>query len=260
MRHRGQVSSFIIIGLLLVVIISIGYYLLNQKEISFQGVISSTSPASALTTFVEHCLHSVTIDGLQYLGFQGGYYVPSPPFFEQGSVRIPFYIYLNESYPPQQETFSQGLSYYIRRALPLCMANTTQTTPFTEMGYTLTQGNLTVISSLGPSSVEVHVEFPLTLTKEGTTVYVSSFQTTLPFRSDRIFAVIHELITAHQTNPTYTPLGLLSELAVQQQFTYDLVYPVEDTVLYVLAFNETPTFPEPYLFTFAAKYPWRQHE
>src|SRR3989344_3975401 len=73
MQKRGQVTVFIIVGILILAVAGSYFYLRNE-------VFEADTPVTEATTldsvqlYVEGCLDKVANEGLKLIGQQGGYY------------------------------------------------------------------------------------------------------------------------------------------------------------------------------------------
>jgi hypothetical protein len=110
-KKRGQITLFIIIGLVLLISISVIIYLLNvqsREDVERRAVIPSlpVSEADPVSDFINGILKKTATDGLKILGEQGGYIDASffvNPMdvtesegisFGAGSLKIPYWWYM----------------------------------------------------------------------------------------------------------------------------------------------------------------------
>ena len=71
MHKRGQVTLFIILGIVIIVAVVIFFYV---KSNNLNVPFFSTNIFSGLDHNIETCVEEVAVDGLYLTGMQGGYY------------------------------------------------------------------------------------------------------------------------------------------------------------------------------------------
>ena len=71
MKKRGQVTLFIIIGMLILILTSIGFFWINYLRTIDRRVI--TDEIKPVTNYVDLCVEATARDAVERLGLQGGY-------------------------------------------------------------------------------------------------------------------------------------------------------------------------------------------
>ena len=87
MFKRGQVTIFVITGLVILLIIGMVYYI-RYYSVSGGGFLTSSLEAENVKDYVESCLEETTLKGLIYLGEHGGYYSDKIPYFYKNNIRV----------------------------------------------------------------------------------------------------------------------------------------------------------------------------
>ena len=130
LSKRGQITIFIIIGLIIVIAVGL-FYLKSSVETKELEKIPDYQIAEPIRFFVQSCLDNVVDNGIFYTNFQGGYYdVPNSLYYF--FAEIPFYFYLGNDALPDKATFESEFSKYVKNELPICINNFEA---FKEMGY-----------------------------------------------------------------------------------------------------------------------------
>jgi len=123
MRTKAQVSIYIIIGLIILIIAILAFSFRTQIKEVFSPEIKP------VTFFVEDCLQSNAEAGIALAGLQGGYiklpdkllheqgYIPPPP----SPVTIPYYWYKGNSYIPTKEDIETQLKDFINERIDECI-------------------------------------------------------------------------------------------------------------------------------------------
>ncbi|MDD5178350.1 MAG: hypothetical protein PHT54_03680 [Candidatus Nanoarchaeia archaeon] len=148
MRKRGQVTLFVIMGLMIVVIVAL--FLILKGNIKGQTEIPEEF--SKVNDFVQGCVEDVGSRSIGIVSLFGGYYPPKE--------NIEGFTYFKEKYITLEE-FEKSLSNYFNANLVGCVS-------FVEYGgYEITSNNVNSEFSIKDNSVELKVNYPYTLTKGG---------------------------------------------------------------------------------------------
>ncbi|MFT4310169.1 MAG: hypothetical protein ACMXYC_00905, partial [Candidatus Woesearchaeota archaeon] len=129
MSQRGQVTLFIILGIVL--LFAVGLFFLFRSQIEEVDVRAKVyaNPTSSLEAYVAQCMEDVTYEGLLLLGQQGGYIDLPPhirfnPSLSIGSVpgsplRTPLWG-VEQTMPSMQE-MEQELARFIQDDIMFCL-------------------------------------------------------------------------------------------------------------------------------------------
>ena len=121
MKKRGQITIFIIFGLIFLLFFLIILFTKSYR-IEKIGVISSDE-LNPIKYYVDLCAKSSSSDALYLLGVQGGYTAPPKLYFQSAYAKIAYWYYKGEDTSPTIEKMEQELSSYVNRALPECTEN-----------------------------------------------------------------------------------------------------------------------------------------
>lgn len=129
MKEKGQLTTFIIIGLVLLLVIVLTIYFLQYKPTV--PPIKVDENILPVYTQVYSCIKSLAIEGINRLGLQGGY-INIPPFIKNnhfakidltssGSFSIPYWYYEGKSRIPSAQQMKTELSLYVKDKLKDCV-------------------------------------------------------------------------------------------------------------------------------------------
>src|SRR3989344_8686679 len=112
MKKRGQVTTLVILGIIIIAVVGLTYYIINyglksefERE---QEKITTTSEFVPVKNYFDSCIKSVALDGAVILGSQGGYInipeddypiIPTLPFsnrlqiFNNDALEVPYWFY-----------------------------------------------------------------------------------------------------------------------------------------------------------------------
>lgn len=196
LRKRGQITIFIIIGILILFAFALFFYLRGvevekRAEIARPVVEKVPTELNPIVLYTEDCLKTVATDGLVLLGQHGGYIYPeeygkfsfSEPtdadglIFSEGSgMMVPYWFYNSNpndanmiglaSMRPglhriraDDSSIESQLDRFIEKELPVCLANYSV---FKEQGYRIEEaGEISVKSTVIPGAVTFLVDYPL---------------------------------------------------------------------------------------------------
>ncbi len=129
--RKGQLTVFIIIGIVLLFSTALVLYLTHQKVNNLPKV-EVPSEVEPVHNYVTSCLESVGRQGLVLLGLQGGFInVPDKILYEKsyvkigktGFIKVPYWYYRGESRIPSIEFMERELSSYTEKNLRQCLGD-----------------------------------------------------------------------------------------------------------------------------------------
>lgn len=251
MKKRGQITLFIIIGLLILISLFLLLYIENKKNESLDK--TENADIKPIKIYLDSSINKVVERGIYLICMQGGYYdVPNP--VDYSFIKIPYYFYLGEQSIPERETIENEFSKYLKEELPNYIDNLDA---FEDLGYEFEIGNMQIDSSFGETA-NIKINYPITIKKEDTSTKIEEFYYNKNFDFDKIYSAILEFASEHQKNPDFVPIGYLSSSAYHNDFTYKLSYSSNNTVVYSFVFNGALEEGQDLLFNFAARYEWSE--
>ncbi len=179
MRKRGQVTFFVIVGLVALATVIIGYY---AKDYVVQNILKRDLEESIIVpekvrpvhNFILSCLRETGEKGVKLLGQQGGYIdIPRNPYaltqlnlasnaltiYGDNKVAYWFYEQPNKvqfRQAPAQKDMEKQLSSFIENDILNCLNNFKD---FRE--YEIKQGNLKANSVINKNEISISLDFPV---------------------------------------------------------------------------------------------------
>ncbi|MFH1682778.1 MAG: hypothetical protein ABIA37_03195 [Candidatus Woesearchaeota archaeon] len=248
MRKRGQVTIFIIVGILIVGIV-IGIIFLStsltKKQLEAQ---ENGLDTNSVKLFVDSCLEKTAKEGIDLVARQGGYFDLPELSTENATTNTAYYFYFNKSYLPSQETVKKELEKYVETQLPFCLRN------FVDFkGLEFAVGKPTASVGLNQASVSVELNFPITITKDNTQQTVENFAATISTRLSALYDSAKELTAIQLQYPTEICMSCIDDVAEQNQINISVVEFEEDALIFVLK-DETGTDEESLRYRYANRY------
>lgn len=252
MNKRGQITVFIIIGLIILAS-GLTYYVIRQRsataklEAQVEQQQTFEGNVEALESYVSNCIESTAQNGLTILGLQSGWLfrpenVPEPIAF--GNYSIYHDQYLNDSWLPTEESVEFQLSAYISQFLNDCV----DFTQFPELRI----GNATINTTT--DIIENHILItsiiPLKVSQGQKTKQFDKFSVKIPVRLKGMLSTADEIIRFGIENPGYFD----SECVALSEFNNVLIPYSNTTHIVVMSDKESLIYNDPYVFMFAMKY------
>ena len=243
MKKRGQITVFIIVGLILVFSVFTILYL-NKNKIGDLDVFQSND-IKPIEYYVDLCAKSSASDALYLLGVQGGYTTPSELYFQSAYARIAYWYYEGEDISPTIEEMEQELSSYVNVALPECIESLNV---FSDMGFEFEFGEINTKTKINENNVEFNINYPITIIKGESKAEISKFYKSFPVRLGHIHSIAKEIVEKEVEDPDWVDMTYL----VNQDFNFK-IYPYdENTLIYSMLDNQSIVeLNTPFIFLFA---------
>ena len=166
---KGQVSVFIILGILVLVVL----VLLFARDSRFNEIFSSKSPYQE----IEECIKETTKEGLNILSLQGGVIEPQNYILYEGN-KIDYICYSENDYekcimqkPIIINTIKDELIKYSKPKIKNCLESVKSR--YEKSGYTITMKEPEINFDIVPDNVLIDVNANLVIKKDGVENYNS---------------------------------------------------------------------------------------
>ena len=235
MRKRGQVTVFVILGILIVVILAFVFYLYGER-LSIQtkeDVKFDTSTIEPLKDYVQDCIDSNGLEAVELIGNQGGEI--NPGFYQNWNCVSPgncdkvsyacFTTEYSQCYnkkPFMKEFVENELETYLRNRVNLCI----NLDEIRSSGYNVEAGEFKLDVSIQDYSTVINVNYPLTITKGDSILKQDKFSKQFDVPLGRLITVAQDVVNLEINSPqgyvdttTYI-LAQNGEVQLEKQ-TYD---------------------------------------
>ncbi|MEM4267599.1 MAG: hypothetical protein QXK37_02080 [Candidatus Woesearchaeota archaeon] len=160
MQKKGQITTFIIIGI--IVAFSLGViYTITQGYIPGIGVPNEIRD---IKKFTESCLDAVSKEGISIMAVQGGYIeIPksirseSSSYLNHGFI-VPLWYYSGQNRMPTLKMMEDELSSHIAKNLPECLNNFSA---FHGKYSFSTRGGANIKTKINENNIVVKMDYPL---------------------------------------------------------------------------------------------------
>ncbi len=232
MHKKGQVTMFIIAGIVVVAAVLLLLYLRGQILV----VVTPENLPDQLLPIRDHiqdCLKTTAPDYIERIGLQGGYLsTPESTYRLNKGITISYLCY-NVGRSPlcynrmlTRSHMEIELSKAIAEGLQTCL----NLKKF-ERGFSMSIGSLLVNTEIGQDTVSVTANLPITLTKESATVSEEEFSETFDYPLGRLYDVSQDIVGIESTYGEFDQLGYM--LSKRGQYVIEKQRPYPDK-LYIL--------------------------
>tara|TARA_Y100000310_G_scaffold225018_1_gene226926 strand:+ start:447 stop:1184 length:738 start_codon:yes stop_codon:yes gene_type:complete len=158
---RGQVTIFVIIGLVLVVVLGLVYYFQDNLQLNPSSQQLS-SELEATRGFVYECLEEVAKEAAFEVSLQGGYYeLPTTSI----NNSVPYYYFNGNKNIPKKNIIEESISSYIDDTIDFCINDF-----YVFDDFSINANEIDSIVSIKYSNINVLLEYPLVIEKNDITV------------------------------------------------------------------------------------------
>ena len=163
MSKKGQLTLFVILGILLLLTASL-IYTFNKKEITdVKSVIEDTLKKDPLTSYIDSCIKTNTLQGLELQRTQSGYIIlPSKQSITINNIEKPYWLTKDKLDFPSINEMENELANYLEQQIKECTNNFND---FKDQGYLIEESNMRVNIEYA-DQVIVSITYPVTISKE----------------------------------------------------------------------------------------------
>lgn len=249
MKKRGQVTIFIVIGLVLVLVIGLVYYF-SVSSASKKGkadIISTTQVSDDILEIknnLNSCLEEKSSEALEYISFYGGYIYNTPKYIEpfRGND-VAYAYYQGEFIYPKKKQMEEEMKDYLVDNFESCI-----NTEAYSYVFEIKEPKVTV--TIDEDKVNFKIQYSFTLTKDK-----SSYDVSDKYEFKRYVRLGYLYILMQNITAKEKELGYIIDMDYLFSLNTKIyIYELDNkTLIYRLA--DLPERPyKDYNFTFANKF------
>jgi len=240
MQKRGQITTFIIIGIVVLAIVATVFYI-RQQETERLPREAVPKEAQPIQLFVEECIQKTAVPGIYHLGMQGGHITVPEHAFSTEIYSIGYGFKNKASTLPSIDKMQEQLSEYLKNALPLCINGFEI---FRKQGILIEEGELSVETRIFKDDVMFLVSYPLKVVRDEREIMMQNFLAKIPVRLGHNHAVARQIIEKSQKR------FVLNELLIPDM-KINLLPSSRDTLVIAMLDEKTVIGNRTFLFMFA---------
>ncbi len=237
MEKRGQVTLFVIVGILIVVLVSIGiYYRANIANVFREDQLvqdeAFAQNTDVLKNYISSCLAETTTQGADLLGLQGGYiHLPEDPLAIENTgslsnklVMLPgldvaYWYYetqngIQKTQIPSNDYMQEELENYVEENIDNCLREFSGFEAFT-----INKGTLNAQIKINSDTITSTLNYPLKITQEENLVQLKTFQETLDIPLGKLYDSATSIMNK-ENKETFLEEKTLDQFVVYDELPY----------------------------------------
>lgn len=248
---RAQVTVFIIIAIVLVVV-GAGVFYLSKVSAGDKAYFNQPSikpQVNSIQNSIVDCISETSKDSLELIGVQGGYYNFPKEYFDLGWSIIPYYYKEGSFLMPDNRFVERELGVYVDDNLGFCL----DTLVFE--GFELDYKEPRTIVSIKEKEVSFKVDMPVTIKREDKRITFETEEFPLSEKSSlkEMLEIARYVTDSHKEDPEMVCISCVADMARERELYVDMLdFADETTTLVVISNNQTSL---PYIYEFLNKYP-----
>ncbi|MBI2666373.1 hypothetical protein HYX13_02060 [Candidatus Woesearchaeota archaeon] len=246
---RGQITIFIILGILLVIIAGIVIFSFSLKMPQQKVTPLQTE---AVVQMVEKCLEQTAEKAILTTGKRGGYFIL--PLEATTGLRddVPYFKNGMNDFFPSSEKRAEEIGKYIDTMLDFCL----DFTVFEKQGYNIivkSPYTKVVLSDVSKPQLDIRTELPLTFKKGLQTKKLEFFRVRLPAEQlQKDFLVAQEIVKTQEGRGIC--ITCFSDLADENSLFVEVLPYYDNVYVYEITDEDYVLGDEKYVLRFAVKY------
>jgi len=248
---KAQVTVFIIIAVVVVAAIGGAVYMsqANKVDKEFFNSAAVKPQVNNIQTGILDCAEQTSMDAIEIIGIQGGYYDKPNDYFDLGWAFIPYYYNQGKFSMPLTRTIEMEIKKAVDDNLNFCLDE------LDFEGFDLSYKTSRTKVSIKESSVELTIDIPVVIEKEGKkiTFELEEFPLDVESNLQAMLEVADYITEGHKENPEMICISCVADMARERDLFVDMLdFDGETTTLIVITNNQSSV---PFAFEFLNKYP-----
>lgn len=258
MHKRGQVTIFMIIGILILIIMG-SFFLIKsyseEKRVETEAEIiqQEIKMSAPVKQYIESCLDSTGKKALLFVGKHGGYY--ELPLQSDDFFLMPYYFYDNKSHLISKKELEIQISNYINHELFFCVKNFVF---FEEHGYDIKQEDVSTSTIIAKNKVILNLNFPVTLAKGDSVQNIFEFTTSINSRLGIVYEVIKELLEEQENDLASICISCGVVLGIEHDLRIEMNFIEEGEMMFTIVDEKFPIEQEPFIYNYINKYKFEE--
>jgi hypothetical protein len=247
MNKRGQVTLFVILGIILIG----GAFAVLYTQTEIFGKKAAAPEIAPIVLEIQNCVDKIAFNGITLAGLQGGYTIPPNLIFASNLSDIAYGYYEGRSWLLSLNEIEREIGNYVSLVLPRCV-------DFSQWpDYSVTANESGALASvlIKNNLVKVDVRWPVTAKKGDSAYNLDKFSTTIPIRLGLIYNITKTIVTEEIAEPDVIDISYFVDVYTNYGIKVD-VLPYNDTIVYSIT-DPLSKFKDDYIsytFLFANKF------
>lgn len=248
MSKRGQITIFIIVGLVLLLLAGLYYAITNilassSVESDETKAINFANQADNVNFYVTQCVKNSALLSIEFFGYLGSVLEPSEGSFQTDMPIPAAYLRIgSRNLLPSIAEWETTLAELENYGLEVCDLSV-----FENQGLSIEKGKISSKAAIGDTGLVFNVKYPITI-KQGSNIrQLDDYVVSVPVRLEYLHGFLDDLIKEEISYPGQIPVSKI--------VSYDLNvstqrYENQGTIVYQVIDDHSS---QPYMFIFADK-------
>ena len=236
-KKKGQITLFVIIGVLLLFTIGFLYGInslveSSREDTNIKEETTFIASTSSIKSYTEQCIKNSAKTATTFFGLVGSRMnSPGGNFnlnedFSIAYLRVDGDNYLG-TLPEWETSLGNLLNIFIQNC---------DFTIFEEQGFEITKTEPSTQVFIGEQQINFIVEYPITISKDSITKEVKDFNVNVPLNLVRVHDMVNKIIEKTINNPGFIPLSYMLQFNINATTTS---FQEDETIVYELIdYNE----------------------
>lgn len=238
MNKKSQVSVFIIIGLVIIIISALVYFKFNEPNIK----INEKNEFEKINEHIQECIQDSTIEAIELLGQQGS--LNPSAYVASDNTKISYYYFKGKGYLPDQDSIESQISLFVKEHAYDCINE------FSDKDYVVDVEIIEISTEIKNDYVVIKLESPVKVYHHGKKDEISIPEIELTTNLKKIYDTSKGIITDTIRDPNWIQFDKLYE----NELDIKIIKVNSSTIVYVITDNKVGLNKEPYTYRFAVKY------
>ena len=238
--RKAQISIFVIIGIVIIIITGIVVYKINQNRLKqIQLSLPEREKIRPVIEYVDECIKKTTVNALTKLGDQGLIY--PTVYLASKNRKISYFYFQGKNYFPDIKEINKQISQYIKENIKECTGDFSETKFAVEDSHTKINSE----SFFKDDYINVTINYPLKIFTQGQEILINEFSVKVKTNFKDMYSTATNIILQTKKNPNEINLDFDKEIKLTKIDKSTLVYEITDDVR---------LDNKPYRYRFAVKY------
>ena len=205
-NKRGQVTLFIIIGIIILVVVALSYFIYNnsiKKQLTpEQEEIFLSSQIEPISNLIDRCITRISLDGISILRDNSGYLTPLTTTINYNGANVAYLVYKDDANPNKvnpKSNLEADLAEYIKtRFKRECNLDSIK-----DIEIIKDYNNLSINVDMEDNGVQINLNFPLTLKKGNSESTISNFNAKVNSEFGLIYNYLIDIINKEVQTGTF---------------------------------------------------------
>jgi hypothetical protein len=241
---KSQISIFVIIGIVLVIVTAFIVIKINQKRLDeIKDEQEHDELFQPVVGYVNNCIKETAVDALQKIGDQGLIY--PKVYLASKNTKISYFYFKGEGHFPEENIIENQVGEYIGENIMACIGG------FSRAGFVIdTLGKAQASVLFKDKKVKITLEYPMKVYAKGEEFNIKEFSIEIKINFQDIYKLSKKIYLDTMQNPEWINFDFLYE----QPFDIKLIKIDKSTLVYEITDTEYGLENKPYRYRFAVKF------